>query len=90
MKWQMFHVPVGDSTRHDTACIRLHYMEDYASSVGFVEQTQVTYRDLRLESTFHVHMNTDADYIANPEGTEVPDLEAGMVLVKILYNPSNR
>jgi hypothetical protein len=32
---------------------------------------------------------TNAAYIANPDGVEVPDLEAGMALVKILYNPSN-
>ena len=65
-------------------------MVDSGASAGFVEQTQVyADRDINVPPKFHVHMNNDADYIANPNGIEVPDLEAGMVLVKILYNPSN-
>jgi hypothetical protein len=90
MKWRMFHIPAGESTRHYKGIIRLHYMVDAGSSAGFVEQTQVREgMDINVLPKFHVHMNTNAAYIANPDGVEVPDLEAGMALVKILYNPSN-
>lgn len=89
MNWQMFHMPAGESTRHDKSCIRLHYMEDFASSVGFVEQTfsrPEDYRALRGTALFRVHMNNDAAGITQLEGIEVPDLEAGMALIKILAN----
>ena len=90
MKWRMFHIPTGESTRHDKAVIRLHYMVDSGVSAGFVEQTQVREgMDINVLPKFRVHMNNDAAYDANPEGIEVPDLEAGMALVKILHNPSN-
>lgn len=90
MKWQMFHIPAGESPRHAEACFRLHYMVDAGSSAGFVEQTQVREgMDVNVPAKFHVHLNNDEDYIINPNGVEVPDLEAGMALVKILHNPSN-
>jgi hypothetical protein len=90
MKWQMFYMPANHTTRHANGIIRLHYLRDTGTSVGYVEQTQVREgSDINVPATFRVHMNLEEDYLFNPEGTEVPDLEAGMALVKILHNPSN-
>ena len=84
MKWQMFYVK-GQSTRNLAPFIRLHYLRDSGVSAGYVEQTQVR-EGMGEPAKFWVYMN---DGETSADGTEVPDLEAGMALVKILHNPSN-
>ena len=88
MKWQMFYRTADHTTRHAKGIIRLHYMLDSDTSVGYVEQTQVREgSDINVPATFRVYMNRGEH--TNFDGIEVPDLEAGMALVKILHNPSN-
>ena len=86
----MFYIEPGQSYRLDTAVIRLHYMQDNDTSAGFVEQTQVCAAGLNVSvpATFRVFINGGEH--ANFDGIEVPDLEAGMALVKILTPTSNR
>jgi hypothetical protein len=80
MKWQMFYVTPGQSSRSVTQpVIRLHYLRDTNTSVGFVEQTQSI---VGGPGTFRVFINGDEH--ATFDGIEVLDLEAGMALVKIL------
>jgi hypothetical protein len=80
----MFYIEPGQSYRLATAVIRLHYMQDNDTSVGFVEQTQACsdQRSLTIPATFRAFINGGEH--ATFDGIEVLDLEAGMALVKIL------
>ena len=80
----MFYIEPGQSYRLDTAVIRLHYMQNTDTSVGFVEQTQICadQRGSTKPATFRAFINSGEH--ANFDGIEVLDLEAGMALVKIL------